>query len=530
MLHRRLSVFTTLFWLVSLIPTPAWSHASLLGTVPENGAVLAEPPTTISLRFNEPVSPVRLQLLDGQGKPVTLIQASAEGNTLHYTPESMPIEGQFLLSYRVLSMDAHPISGSVGFAVGDMPAPVAHVLATADTWTVIMIRSVRTLLLISMLGCTGLVLFPLLFTQPASLESWRRKWLGRLCVTGFCAAIIGLGLWGVLLAEASLFDIYRQDIWTLANSTTLAKSTVMVVLGLVLILLSIGSPSGLGTRLLGGGGVLIAGIGLVSSGHAAGAPTLLSPVFLIHIVMAGIWFGSLAMLLAVTSQCADDTSTKVLKQFSPRAMVMVVILLLCAAILGWYQLDTVGALFTSDYGRWLLLKTGLVTVILVLAILNCWRFTPAMEAGRANARKHLHSAIRVETIVMITVIALTTVLASTPPPEKTGPQSSYTATTTADTALNVQLTMAPAKTGSNRVELTFTNSQGPVVPQEVTLRWLNTGSGIEPLSQTIKGDANGIYRTENLDLLVAGDWEFRVEALIDDFTLRRFELTIPIEN
>ncbi len=439
----RIGFGTLLLWLVSVIPTPAWSHANLLETVPGNGAVLAEPPATISLRFNEQVSPVRLQLLDGQGIPVTLTHTGSADNTLIFTPAAMPAEGQYLLSYRVLSMDAQPISGSIGFAVGDLPAPVAHSLATADIDTLLLIHSVRTLLLISLLGCTGLVLYPLLFTHPVTLETWRRKWLGRLCITGISAAITGLGLWGVLLAEASPLALFQEDIWTLANSTSLARSMVLVVLGLILMLLSIGYPTGLATRLLGSAGVLIAGIGLVSSGHAAGAPALIGPVFLLHILLAGIWFGSLAMLLAVTSQCQDKTLIQVLKQFSPRATTMVIILLICAAIMGWYQLGSVGALFTSDYGRWLMLKIGLVTVTLILAVLNRWRYTPALEAMRPHARSRLHSAIRLETAVMVIVITVTTILASTPPPEKTAAQATISANSAADTSLTIQALITP---------------------------------------------------------------------------------------
>lgn len=149
------------------------------------------------------------------------------------------------------------------------------------------------------------------------------------------------------------------------------------------------------------------------------------------------------MLLAVTSQCQDKTLIQVLKQFSPRATRMVIILLICAAIMGWYQLGTVGALFTSDYGRWLMLKIGLVTVTLILAVLNRWRYTPALEAMRPHARSRLHSAIRLETAIMVIVIAVTTILASTPPPEKTAAQATLSANSAADTSLTIQALITP---------------------------------------------------------------------------------------
>lgn len=520
----------TLLLMALLLPIQARSHASLLETRPASGMVLDEPPPMVSLRFSEPVSPVRVQLLDGNGNPITLTQADSENNTLNYTAEFMPGDGQYLLSYRVLSMDAHPISGSVGFVVGDMPAPVVNALTNADSTTLMLVRAVRSLYLISLLASIGLTLFPLLFLQPAALEALRRKWLWITCSIGIGAAIIGLGLWGVLLAELSPVDIFQSGVWTLANSTTLAKSTLLVVLGLTMILLSTGYTAGLLTRLLSGGGALIAIVGLASSGHAATANILLSPVFMLHTLMAGLWFGALWVLLPLTSRGPDETTVQVLKQFSRRASIIVIVLLGCAAILGWYQLGSVSALFESDYGNWLLLKTGLVSLVLILAALNRWRFTPALEHGVPHARSRLFGAIRIEVAVMAIVIAVTTLLASTPPPDKIVYQKTYFANSTSDSALSVKVSITPAGTGPNTVELTFSEATASVAPKEITLRWLNTASGIEPLAQTVTASDTGIYRMNNVDLLVRGEWQFRIEALIDDFTIRRFELTVPIEK
>lgn len=49
---------------------PAWAHAVLLDTGPADGAALAEPPAAVVLRFNEPVAPVSVRILDGSGRDV----------------------------------------------------------------------------------------------------------------------------------------------------------------------------------------------------------------------------------------------------------------------------------------------------------------------------------------------------------------------------------------------------------------------------------------------------------------------------
>ena len=77
--------------------------------------------------------------------------------------------------------------------------------------------------------------------------------------------------------------------------------------------------------------------------------------------------------------------------------------------------------------------------------------------------------------------------------------------------------------------MVFTKNENYINPLEVKLLWQQQESGIETLSLTAKNISDGIYQVENVNLLVAGSWFIRVEALIDDFTRERFETEFRIE-
>ena len=55
--------------LIGLAPAQtALAHASLISSQPEDGAVLAASPSRVILIFNEPVAPLRMQVIDRSGE------------------------------------------------------------------------------------------------------------------------------------------------------------------------------------------------------------------------------------------------------------------------------------------------------------------------------------------------------------------------------------------------------------------------------------------------------------------------------
>src|SRR2546426_5285909 len=135
----------------------AHAHAVLSNSHPADGAVLREAPREVVLRFNEPVAPVMLRVLDIEAKAVADgSQARIENETLRLAlPADLP-NATYVVTYRVISLDSHPVSGTIVFSLGDAPAPrqAAH-LPAQDRMTVAAGAASRAPFLAALLVAAG---------------------------------------------------------------------------------------------------------------------------------------------------------------------------------------------------------------------------------------------------------------------------------------------------------------------------------------------------------------------------------------
>ena len=129
------------------------------------------------------------------------------------------------------------------------------------------------------------------------------------------------------------------------------------------------------------------GLSLAASGHAATASPqwLTRPSLFLHGVAAAYWIGALAPLAAMAHRRKDDLP-RVLKRFSGLAMLLVALLVLSGLVLSVIQLGSVRALIETQYGIILSIKLSLVILLLGLAALNRFLFTPAVVADYENTR------------------------------------------------------------------------------------------------------------------------------------------------
>ena len=98
---------------------PAAAHTSLTSTVPAAGATVVDPVERVRLVFSEPVSPRQAQVLvtATNGDDLARGPAQAAGGVVSQPLGRSATAGSYLVSYRVLAQDGHPITGQVSFAV-----------------------------------------------------------------------------------------------------------------------------------------------------------------------------------------------------------------------------------------------------------------------------------------------------------------------------------------------------------------------------------------------------------------------------
>jgi methionine-rich copper-binding protein CopC len=129
----------------------AQAHAELTQTSPAENAVLSSPPTTVRLTFNQDLlsSFAMLTVAVNKGAP-RAVRATVDGRTMTApVPAGRPGAGRWTVTYRIVSVDGHVMSGTLRFTVdpasaatsrpGPTPAPDATPTETAPptptTWS-----------------------------------------------------------------------------------------------------------------------------------------------------------------------------------------------------------------------------------------------------------------------------------------------------------------------------------------------------------------------------------------------------------
>jgi copper resistance protein C len=109
----------TVFFAVAGLASPAYAHTELDNAIPAEGSTLSKTPGTIQLTFTEPVDAALATVVvrgpDGEMLSDGPVRQSATGLMQPIVPSRTA--GTLVVSYRVISLDGHPVSDSFRFEV-----------------------------------------------------------------------------------------------------------------------------------------------------------------------------------------------------------------------------------------------------------------------------------------------------------------------------------------------------------------------------------------------------------------------------
>ena len=544
LLHRAV-VVTSLILTLGLALTgtdrAAEAHAVLLESTPADGAVLERAPPAVMLRFNEPIAPVTLRVLDVAAKVVADgAQAQVENERITLPlPADLP-SATYVISYRVISIDSHPVSGAIVFSVGEAPASVGERPPNRqDRMTSAAVVAVRAMFLAALLLATGWVaaLWRVAQFDAATVRRHRRA----LAITIFATLVLGtilLGLTGCDIAGSPLGGLREPRPWRLALASSLAQSLAVAATGLVLVLISLPWLARGGNRLVPLAGSLLAVASLALTGHAASAaPQWLTRTMVpVHAASAAFWLGSLPLLAASLRCDPAERARRYVLRFSIHAAGAVALLVGCGVVLALIQVEHFAMLWQTTYGVVLLAKVGAVLLLLALAATNKWWLTPRIGQD-ATAIRSLRRSIFAEYLLFFSILGLTAVLMQIEPPRTgvtrdiaaTATQAADFAASAAEAGIKVTLSVSPARAGHNAIAVSVADQNGqPLAPQEVALELALPEAGIEPLRRSATRTADGWFLLHGNELTLMGEWRVTVHVLVDDFTKKTFTFVVPI--
>ncbi len=480
-----------------LVPaTPAGAHAALSAASPEPGSVVAEAPAEVVVRFTENITavPARTQVLAPDGKRITG-EVRAEGPLLRIQlRRADQPRGTYVVSYRIVSADSHPVGGAMIFSVG---APSARPAETDPAGVHPSVSAVQPALRFA--GYAGLTLaagpaLMLAFLWPRRLARRGPIRLVRAGLLLTAVAALG-GLWtqapatsGAPLWDVSLIEL--RDVLTSPYGWALtARLAVLAAVAALLPPLLRGERARWRSLTL----LALAVAGFATwplTGHAAESPLPAAIVAadVVHIAAMAVWLGGLVTLaMFLLRRAHPRVLGRILPAWSRWAMLAVVWLVGAGVVQAVVQLGSVPALWTTSYGRLLLAKTALLAAVLGLAQ-GARRFVQRARIVPDGPRA-LRRSVGLEVAATVVVLGLSAVLVQTTPgravvAERTAPEQRGTSGTLTSDLFTFQYSIYPVELGEyNTVHgFTYSPAGAPLVAEEVTVTTRLVSEDLEPVA------------------------------------------------
>jgi copper transport protein len=519
----RRAAFVSLAALLALIvfAVPASAHATLVESTPSNGSRVDKPPARVLLKFTERVEVAvgGVRVFNAARKRVdhgTITHPNGVGSEVALALPKLK-EGGYVVTWRVISADSHPVQGAFTFTVGNAaPAKAADVPALLGQGSSRALgiaygigRGVAFAALLVLLGTIAFVCF----VWPAGSEQPRlRRIAGASLVVLTVASLANVALQGGYAAGLSLAGSLKPSVFADVLTTRFGhvyefRFALLALAAVVLALLR----RRLGLRWA----ALVIGVGIAATpglaGHAAQGSNepyaLIADV--VHVSAAAAWIGGLVVLLAVVlPTVAFEEATAIVRGFSRNAAYAVSVIVATGVFQAWRQIGTVQALRSTEYGKFVIIKTVLVAAVLCIAFASR---SVVQQRWSPDGAHTLRLTVGAEAVIAVGVLVVTSLLVNAVPAKTqvTKPQSGELT----GRAMLIDYTASPAKVGPNEIHLyalTKTGQPENIVEMKLTLAL--PGRGIAPIDVPLQNAGPGHFQSLNFNVPFSGQWKMQVTA------------------
>jgi copper transport protein len=532
-------------------PVAARAHAGLVRTVPRANVVLDHPPPLVRLTYTEAVEPrfAAISVTNAAGEQQTAgapRRSAADPKTL-VVPLKRVGEGWYLVYWRVISVDGHPVRGAFTFAVGPNagPQPQFAIPSISETAATPRLIAVRSVVFVAIMAAIGLFVLRIATARPVVQrvpESRLRPLeiaFGVASVLALVAIPIYLLMATAQFALRSAFDV--GALVPLLRASAFGRGLIHLEIVFALFAFagglalwidrpererrSIAEILALTGSLAAAAAVLVVP-GL--AGHAAQTSPRGAMVLFdwLHLSAGSIWVGGLIGLLVLwrSFPVARRIAGLVVcvPRFSNTAFVSVLVLIGSGIGASLVHLPTFASLWQTSYGQALLVKIGLLSAAMLLAATNLLRTRPRLLAYRERAElapgaaSFLRRLVAGEVLLVVGAVVAAAVLSSLPPPSKAlakvgsatarvGPGP--VAEVVNQNGYRVELHVSPNRAAAqNTFSLRITRGGKPVTGAEVVIGATMLDMEMGTQSYALTETSPGVYSHAAPALVMVGHW------------------------
>ena len=540
-------------------PATAWGHAALESESPSASAVARHAPRVVSLTFSEAVEPrfAVISVTDAKGRQLARgapRRSSTDRQTIERVVDRLR-SGWYLVYWRVISADGHPVRGAFTFAVGPGPGtPVAFTAPSLrETAATPGLLLARWAVFLSVMAAIGLFVFRSVIARPIGASpagtALRRVTIAA-CIS-VAVALVAVPVYAIVttarFTTLSPLDVKELVPLVRVSSFGRAISDLEVLVALFAVAAGVAlwldrpeRPQRSVVELLALGSALACASAALLIFGLAGHPAQTSPRALAlgvdwaHLAAGSLWLGGLAGLLVLWASAGAGGRAAALAAVVPRfsrvALGSVLALVATGAVAAITHLPTLAALWETGYGRSILVKLGLLAAALVLGVVNLLVTTPRLTAAGLRGDDafggHAAALLRRTVTGEITLVASTVfaagVLTSLPPPAaalskagdavaRVGPGPVSRSVVQHDTRVVVTLTPNRA-VWPTTLGVALTRRGVPVAGASVIARFDMLDMDMGQRAYVLKERTPGTYQRSAVALLMVGTWGVTFEV------------------
>ena len=528
--HMAVALIVMLLAVMTASTSTVSAHAVLDASSPAASTVLEESPSEIRLTFNEAVesSLLEIRLFGADQNELDISDAQRGAQNTAVVTASVPTldDGVYVVVWRVMSADGHPATGAFPFEIGRTTSGtgadlVAQILSGLDTASPLktpltIARFVAFFALVALVGALVLA-----WGTPM-LTSVRMRQIFSISIIALAIGSVGILLLQGAYATGRSWDaVFDADLLADVLSTrigvaSLVRFAAIVAWGVLFLLLHRAT-----TALWHNSAVIVAAVSVLTfsvSGHpsAGSLPIVFVLVDAVHFGAIAVWVGGLVAMFFLRHEPGVDV-----QRFSRLATRALPVVVLTGVAQAMHLMDGVGDLSSTTYGQLLVAKVVVIAIVVLSG-------AAARQRIADNSVTPIQSILKFDALLIVVVLALTSVLVGTPPGSTDNPADKIFSSTQIQGDVLADLTVVPARVGAAEVHVILTPPGGALAPVlDATVQFSLPARNI-PAIPVAMIELGPNHWTGVVQFPFSGEWEMKVQVEATPGAIVTYTATVAI--